>query len=99
MRNNSSRGLFVMRSTKASAAVERLKTRSGNSSYSMSSRADGLFALRLAAPSGESEIVGTPLPMDEFVAFVNAISPPKPRRVSKLDVAFAEQLKKSGKAK
>ena len=47
-----------MRSTKASAAVERLKTRSGNSLYSMSSRADGLFALRLASPSGESEIVG-----------------------------------------
>ena len=35
-----------MRSTKASAAVERLKTRSGNSLYSMSSRPDGLFALR-----------------------------------------------------
>ena len=65
----------------------------------MSSRPDGLFALRLTAPSGESEIIGTPLPMDEFVAFVNAINPPKPRRVSKLDVAFAAQLKKSGKDK
>ena len=65
----------------------------------MSSRPDGLFDLRLTAPSGESEIIGTPLPMDEFVAFVNAINPPKPRRVSKLDVAFAAQLKKSGKDK
>ena len=88
-----------MRTTKASAAVERLKTRSGNALYSMSSRSDGLFALRLTSPSGESEVIGTPLPMDEFVAFVNAINPPKPRRVSKLDVAFMAQLEKSGKAK
>ena len=88
-----------MRSTKASAAVERLKTRSGNPLYSMSSRADGLFALRLTAPSGELEAIGTPLPMDEFVAFVNGINPPNPKKVSKLDVAFMAQLEKSGKTK
>jgi hypothetical protein len=78
-----------MRSTKASAAVERLKARSGNPQYSMSLRSDGLFALRLA-----SEAVGTPLPINEFVHFVNGLGAQKPKRVSKLDEAFRTQLNK-----
>ena len=81
-----------MRSTKASAAVERLKTRSGNALYSMSCRADGLFALRLTSASGQSELIGAPLPMDEFLRFVNALEPAAPKRVSKLDTAFRSQL-------
>lgn len=82
-----------MRSTKASAAVERLRTRSGNPDYSLSVRGDGLFVLRLASADGQSEIVGGPLPMEEFVSLVNGISASAPKRESKLDTAFRRQLK------
>lgn len=83
-----------MRSTRASAAVERLKTRSGNPLYAMSSRSDGLFSLRLTSPAGQSEAIGTPLPMDEFVRFIDGLGAPKPKRVSKLESAFRDQLNK-----
>ncbi|MFZ4534823.1 hypothetical protein [Propionivibrio sp.] len=83
-----------MRSTKASAAVERLRKRSGIALYSMSCRSDGLFSLHRMSTTGQSELVGSPLPMDEFVHFVNGLSPEKPRRVSKLDEAFRSQLNK-----
>lgn len=83
-----------MRSTKASAAVERLKARSANPLYSMSRRSDGFFSLRLVSATGQAEQIGTPLPMEEFVAFVNGLEPEKPRRVSKLDAAFRGKLHK-----
>lgn len=82
-----------MRSTKASSAVERLRARSGNPDYSLSVRADGLFVLRLLSAEGSSMPVGEPLPMDEFVSFVNGIKAQAPKRESKLDVAFRTQLK------
>ncbi|MDQ5941258.1 MAG: hypothetical protein QG572_71 [Pseudomonadota bacterium] len=82
-----------MRSTRASSAVERLRARSGNPDYSMSVRADGLFVLRLLSAEGSSMPVGEPLPMDEFVSFVNGIKAQAPKRESKLDVAFRTQLK------
>ena len=83
-----------MRTTKASAAVERLRQRSGNAAYSMSSRADGLFSLLLTSPGGATEVVGSPLPLDDFVRYVNDISAAKPKPVSKLDAAFRNQLKR-----
>ena len=83
-----------MRSTKASAAVERLKARSGNARYSMVRRSDGMFSLVLATEAGASEPVGPPLPIDEFVRFVNGTGPQQPRRISKLDAAFERQLLK-----
>lgn len=82
-----------MRSTRASAAVERLKTRSGNTAYSMSWRADGLFSLMVTPSGGTPERVGEPLALDAFVSFVNGLEA-KPRPVSKLDEAFRTQLKK-----
>ena len=82
-----------MRSTKASSAVERLNKRS-NHVYSMLSRSDGRFALLMTAPTGDPEPIGAPLPMNEFLLFVNGIEPAAPKRLSKLDVAFREQLKK-----
>ena len=82
-----------MRSTKASAVVDRLKRRTGDSSYSMSTRADGRFAL-FVVNDGVLAAVGEPLPLDDFVVFVNAHYPEKPKPVSKLDAAFREQLKK-----
>ena len=83
-----------MRSTKASAAIERLKARSDNTLYSMSCRADGLFSLRLTSVDGSSEALGDPLPMDEFVRFVDSFGSQKPKRVSKLELAFREKLNK-----
>lgn len=83
-----------MRSTRASGAIERLKRRSGNTSYSMSCRADGRFALFVVGADGQIAAVGEPLPLDEFVAFVNGIEAAQPKPVSKLDTAFREQLKK-----
>jgi hypothetical protein len=80
-----------LRSTRASAAVERLKKRSGNAGYSMARTGDGLFFL--------SERPGTPalcapLELDEFVAFVNSLGPQVEKRVSKHDIAFEKQLVK-----
>ncbi|MES2636934.1 MAG: hypothetical protein V4605_06370 [Pseudomonadota bacterium] len=97
-----------MRSTKASAAIERLKKRSGNSNYSMVMSSGGLFSLVLNdatekpfnaqhenAPSNKPERLCEPMQMEEFVAFVNAYGPQTPKRISQLDVAFNQQLTKS----
>jgi hypothetical protein len=79
------------RSTRASAAVDRLKRRSGNEGYSMARTGDGLFFLseKPGAPP-----LCAPLELDEFVAFVNGLGPQVERRVSKHDVAFEKQLVK-----
>jgi hypothetical protein len=79
------------RSTRASAAVERLKQRSGHTAYSMARTGDGLFFL--AERSGEPPLCA-PLELDEFVDFVNKLGPQKVQRVSKFDVAFEKQLVK-----
>lgn len=83
-----------MRSTKASAAIDRLKRRSGNAGYSMVLGRNGMFCLSLVNETGESERLCEPMMMDEFVAFVNAYGPQTPKRVSKLDIEFSKQLKK-----
>jgi hypothetical protein len=77
------------RSTRASAAVDRLKRRSGNAGWSMARTGDGLFFLseRPGAPP-----MSPPLELDEFVAFVDKLGPQVERRVSKNDVAFEKQL-------
>ena len=85
-----------MRSTKAISAVERLKTRSGNASYAAISMPGGLFYLVERSAEGSKKL-SDPMPMDEFVAFVNAREPGKPRKVSKLDLAMEEQIGRSGK--
>jgi hypothetical protein len=81
-----------MRSTRATAAIQRLKTRSGNQQYAMVRTAQGLFYLILSAdPSNK---LCDPMELDDFVKFVDAQGPQKPRRVSKLDTAFEKQLTK-----
>jgi hypothetical protein len=87
-----------MRSTKAINAVERLKTRSGNPQYAAVSLSGGLFYLVDRAIDGDQKLCA-PLTLDGFVAFVNALRPEKPRRVSKLDLAMDEQIKRSGKSR
>jgi len=92
-----------MRSTRASAAIDRLKRRSGNDNYSMAMTSNGLFSLVLASDETADNSVSNnkpsrlcePMQMDDFVAFVNAYGPQTPKRLSKIDVAFNEQLAKS----
>jgi hypothetical protein len=86
-----------MRSTKASNAIERLKKRTDNPMYSMTMASNGLFTLVLKDGLGDSERLSEPMPMDEFVTFVNAFGPQIPKRVSQLDVAFSKQLVKKAK--
>jgi hypothetical protein len=85
-----------MRSTRATAAVERLKVRSGNKQYSMVRTADGLFYLVLNSSTEASPLLSELLPLDEFVKFVDGFGPQKPKRVSKFDLAFEKQLGKKG---
>jgi len=79
------------RATRATSAVDRLKRRTGNQKYSMSVTGSGHFFLSEGA--GNPPLCA-PMELDDFVAFVNGIAPPAPKRVSKLDVAFEKQLKK-----
>ena len=81
-----------MRSTRATAAIERLKTRSNNSDYSFILRADALFQLIDTSQQVAAQKLGEPLPLDDFVAFVNGYGPQIPRRMTKNDIAFEKQL-------
>jgi hypothetical protein len=81
----------AIRATRATAAIDRLKARSGNARYSMARTGDGLFFLTEGA--GQPALCEA-LELDQFVAFVNGVGPQKPRRVSKLDIAFEKQLGK-----
>lgn len=77
------------RSTRASAAVDRLKRRTGVTTYSMGRTSNGLFSLS-EKPGGPA--LGEPLELDEFVAFVNGLGPQEVRRMTKSDIAFEAQL-------
>jgi hypothetical protein len=80
-----------MRSTRATAALSRLSARCPDRHYTLSSTGNGLFFLSLQ--SGESEQkVCEPMPLDEFVTFVNSLGPQQTRRVTKNDAAFEKQL-------
>jgi len=83
-----------MRSTRATGAIERLNTRAGTKQYSMVRTSSELFFLVQRSADNPVEKLSEPLPLDEFVAFVNAYGPQKPRRISKLDTAFEKQLVK-----
>lgn len=83
-----------MRSTRATAAVERLKERSGNEYYAMVMNADAMFYLVDRSSDSKGEVLNAPLPLDEFVAFVKAFGPQIPRRQTKSDIAFEKQLVK-----
>jgi hypothetical protein len=83
-----------MRTTRAIHAVERLKTRSGNPRFVAISLSGGLFYL-VDKSSGADQKLSDPLPLDDFVKFVDAYGPQKPRKASKLDLALEAQIKKS----
>jgi hypothetical protein len=83
-----------MRTTRAIHAVERLKTRSGNARYAAVALSGGLFYL-VDRSSGADQKMSEPLPLDDFVKFVDEFGPKKPRKASKLDLAFEEQIRNS----
>ena len=84
---------MTVRSTRATAAIERLNRRAEGRQYSMVITSGGLFKLREQF-AGESKEIGEPLDLDSFVRFVDAQGPQKPQRISKYDAAFAKQLVK-----
>jgi hypothetical protein len=83
-----------VRSTRATSAVERLKERSGNDAYAMVRTADELFYLVDNSDEGAPVVLCERLQLDEFVTFVKAYGPQKPRRQTKSDIAFEKQLVK-----
>lgn len=84
-----------MRSTKASAAIARLNARDAQYRYSMVITGSGLFQLMRNAPGAAPEKISDALPLEEFVAFVNATGPQKKAKISKHDAAFEKQLGKN----
>ncbi len=84
-----------MRTTKASAAVERLNQRLPDKFHSMVRGGDGLFHLVEIDEAGHHHKLCQPMEMNEFVAFVNSLGPQKVQRVSKLDQSFEKQLRRS----
>jgi hypothetical protein len=87
----------MARSTKASNAVQRLKERSANNTYTMVSMADGRFFLSRNQPGQAAETLCEPLEIDAFVHFVNGLDKQTPKKASKLDLAFEQKLKQSVK--
>lgn len=83
-----------MRSTRATAALERLKRRSGDKGFSMVRTAQGGFYLTRLSGAGRVEKLSDPLELDEFVVFVDSLHA-TPKKLSKFDQAFEKQLKKS----
>lgn len=81
-----------MRTTRASAAIERLKLRSQTINYSMAIAGNGLISLVMHVNGEPTQRLSEPMQLEDFVTFVNAYGPQTPKRVSKLDVAFSKQL-------
>lgn len=87
-----------MRTTRATAAVERLKRRSGNPNYQMILNADSMLYLVLGSGGAADPVAQCePMPMDAFVQFVDGFGPQIPRRATKNDLAFEAQLVKRNK--
>lgn len=82
-----------MRSTRAASAIERLNQRAETKQYSMLRTSDERFQLIQRIAGSPMEKLSEALELDEFVAFVNAYGPQKPKRVSKLDVAFEKNMR------
>lgn len=80
-----------MRSTRASAAIARLNSRSEGRHYTLSLTSTGLFKVQEQTEQGFT-VLGEALPLDEFVRFVNSLGPQKVRRITRNDAAFASQL-------
>lgn len=80
-----------MRSTRASAALARLNSRSPGRHYIMALTGTGLFILRERIEGGDQPLTDA-LALDEFVCLVNSMGPKTVVRITKSEAAFMKQL-------
>jgi hypothetical protein len=82
-----------MRSTRATAAVARLNSRSEGHHYMMVLTGTGLFKLSERI-DGTDNPISEPLSLDDFVRLVDSMGPQKVVRITKSEAAFMKQLVK-----
>ncbi|MCF8198776.1 MAG: hypothetical protein K9J42_08425 [Sulfuritalea sp.] len=86
-----------MRSTRATAAIARLNSRSNGHHYRMVLTGNGLFILRERI-GGEDRQLSEALSLDEFVQLVDSMGAKPEPRITKSEAAFMKQLVKKDKA-
>ena len=86
-----------MRSTRATAAVARLNSRSEGHHYTMALTGAGLFILRERI-AGRDKQLSDALSLDDFVRLVDSMGPKKMPRIMKSEAAFMKQLAKKDNA-
>ena len=80
-----------MRSTRATAAVARLNSRSEGHHYTMALTGAGLFILRERIDATDNPLSDA-LALDDFVRLVDSLGPKKTPRITKSEAAFMKQL-------
>lgn len=80
-----------MRSTRATAAVARLNSRSDGHQYVVVLSGTGLFILRERIDGGDKQLSDA-LALDDFVRLVDSMGPKNIPRVTKSEAAFMKQL-------
>ncbi|MDD5249343.1 MAG: hypothetical protein PHY45_10180 [Rhodocyclaceae bacterium] len=86
----------MTRSTRATAAVARLNSRSEGRRYLVVMTGAGLFKLHEQVDAADKPI-SQALLLDDFVRMVDSMAPPKAPRITKSEAAFAKQLVKKSK--
>ncbi len=86
-----------MRSTRATAAVARLNSRSEGHHYVMALTGAGLFILRERV-DGDDRQLSDALSLDDFVRLVDSMGPKKTPRITNYEAAFMKQLVKKNLA-
>jgi hypothetical protein len=86
-----------MRSTRATAALARLNSRSEGHHYTMAFTGSGLFVLRERI-EGTDKPLSENLSLDDFVHLVDSMGPKKIPRITKSEAAFMKQLIKKDSA-
>jgi hypothetical protein len=84
-----------VRSTRATAALARLNSRSEGHHYTMAFTGSGLFVLRERI-DGADKPLSESLSLDDFVRLVDSMGPKKIPRITKSEAAFMKQLTKKG---
>lgn len=82
-----------MRSTRATAALARLNSRSTGHHYTMALTGTGLFILR-ERTDGNDRPLSDALSQDDFVRLVDSMGPKKIARITHHEAAFLKQLVK-----
>lgn len=85
-----------MRSTRATAALARLNSRSEGHHYAMAITGSGQIVLRERINGADKSLSET-LSLDDFVRLVNSMGPQKIPRISNSDAVFMKQLTNKGR--